>query len=139
MKFLNDSTYNEMKEKADHFDRIVDTVLENSESIQREDVTADSIIEAMQNENPETENSELQTQLDTATARVAELETELETSNARVAELEQELDETPAEQPATITAKGESSGEDMNIAKFADKNKGDTEAILAQAQKEGLI
>ena len=136
MKFLNDKDYNAMKAKADHFDMIVAAVLANGVNIKPEDVTAQTIIESMQNDSDDDE-SDLQTQLDTSNSRVTELETELEAANDRIAELEN--DDVPGEKPASITSKGEPGGEELDIAKFADKNKGNTAAILEQAVKEGLI
>lgn len=140
-KILKDSTYDELKAKADGYDAIVAKLGESSEGFDLSEFTADSIIEIIESgaQIDDALAAETQKELETAQARITELETELETANARVTELEQELDETPAEQSAEITAKGENGGEEQDIAKFADKNKGDTASILAQAQKEGLI
>ena len=142
-KILKDSTYNELKAKADGYDAIVSSVSgdANSDSHSIEETTS-AIIDALNEDgdsNENSQNTELETRNTELEARVTELETKLKTANDRVAELEQDLEDTPAEQPAAISAKGEPGGEDMDIAKYALKHKGDTAAILAQAQKEGLI
>ena len=140
-KILKDSTYDELKAKADRLDAIVAKLRESAVGFDLDELTGESIIDFIETGSKIDEALEADTQaeLETAKTRITELEKELETANARVAELEKELDETPAEEPAAITAKGETGGEEQDIAKFADKNKGNTVSILAQAQKEGLI
>lgn len=139
MKFLNDSTYTEMKDKADKFDLIVNAVVENGEDIKPEDITADTIIQALQNETPEADDSDLQTQIDTLTETNSDLQTKLETANARIAELEKELDETPGAAPATITSKGEPNAEKQDILDFAKKHADNPFAVLAEAEKQGYL
>ena len=139
MKFLNDSTYTEMKDKADKFDLIVNAVVENGEDIKPEDITADTIIQALQNETPEADDSDLQTQIDTLTETNSDLQTQLETANSRIAELEKELDETPGAAPATITSKGEPNAEKQDILDFAKKHADNPFAVLAEAEKQGYL
>lgn len=139
MKFLNDKDYNAMKGKADNFDAIVEAIVKNGDNITNEDVNADTIIEAIQQENQTEDHSDMLSQLKAANARVVELESEIKTAKARISELEMELDEAPGAEPAVISAKGEPSAEPLSIDQFANKNIGDTDAILAQAEKEGLI
>ena len=139
MKFLNDSTYTEMKDKADKFDLIVNAVVENGEDIKPEDVTAEAIIQALQNETPEADDSDLQTQIDTLTETNSDLQTQLETANSRIAELEKELDETPGAAPATITSKGEPNAEKQDILDFAKKHADNPFAVLAEAEKQGYL
>lgn len=141
MKVLKDNQFNEMKAKADNFDLIVDSILQNSIDMNAEDVTAQSIIDALQ-ADPVTEQpdeSALQNQINQSTAENVRLKTELDMANSRVAELQQQLDETPAEMPAAITSKGEPGGEGVSMAQFADKNAGDTHAILNKMKEEGII
>jgi hypothetical protein len=130
-------------QKSKGFDAIVQAILAANEDTKAEDITAADVIEilnAAADANKGTDaTAAIQQQLDTETARVAVLETELETANNRIAELEADLSGTAAEPPATIVSKGEAGGKEMTIAQFADKNKGDTQAILEQLKKEGLI
>lgn len=138
MKFLNDKDYNALKVKADHFNTIVNAIVENGEGITAEDVTAETVIQAMQQEAPESDTSDLQTRIEKISEDNTDLKTQLETANARVAELEKELNETPAEQPATITSKGEA-GEKQDILDFAKKHADNPFAVLAEAEKQGYL
>lgn len=127
---------------AEAFEAIRNTLMESNEGANPEEITAQTIIEAMEHPVLQAALTETETQL-TETQALLAAETEaLETANARIAELEaemEELDATPAKEPATITPKGDASGEVETIAEFANKNIGNTQDILAMAQKDGLI
>lgn len=142
MKLVKKTLLAQLQTRADAFSAIVEAVVQSSEGITAQDVTAETIIEALQ-DNADTEAlSQAQTALDTANQQLTDAQTNLETANDRVAELEAELSELeglPAKNPAGIAPKSDAGENTDTIADFANKNAGDTEAILAQAKKEGLI
>lgn len=156
MKFLNDKDYNALKAKADHFDAIVAHVLANGENIKAEDVTAETVIQSMQNDS-DSEESELQqpgTESQTAASEpetnseeseveeTDDLQAQLDTANATIESLNERIasfNSAPAADPVAIAPKSDPDAQEMDIAAFANKNKGDTNAILARAKEEGLI
>lgn len=141
VKLLTVSQFNELKAKADSFDAIVNAMVGNSEDVKPEEVTSEVVIQALQGDGTENEDSSsgLQASLDAANERITELEDQLTASNSRVQELEKDLDENPAEQPATITAKAEASGEKQDIVDFATKNADNPFAVIDEAEKQGLL
>jgi uncharacterized protein (DUF885 family) len=156
MKFLNDKDYNALKAKADHFDTIVAHVLANGENINAEDVTAETVIQSMQTDS-DSDDSKLQqsvTESQTASSEsetnseeseveeTDDLQAQLDTANATIAALNEQIasfNAAPATDPGAIAPKSDPDAQEMDIATFADKNKGDTNAILARAKEEGLI
>lgn len=141
MKLLKDNQFEELKAKADAFQAIVSAMVESGDGITTDDITSDTVIQALQQVAEEftNEDEDIQSALDSANARILELESQLTTANIRIAELEKELDETPGESPATITSVGETSAEKKDILEFAKKNAGDPFAILAEAEKQGYL
>ena len=135
-------TSKETKQKATNFDTIVQAIVGANADLKAEDVTVEDIVSALTAANDDNDASAIQQQLDAANTRIATLETELGTKNTRIAELEaeqKEKEDAPAEETAEISSQGEADGKEMTLAQFADKNAGDTQAILARAKKEGLI
>ena len=142
MKILNDEKFNLLQSQASAFSAVVTAMVEASEDLKPEEITADTIIEALQDNVSETLIANLQTQLIEAKELLTAEQTALQTANDRIAALEaevEELENLPAAEPATITSSGEPNAEKMSIAEFANKNKGNTEAILEMARKENLI
>ncbi len=138
MKVLTDKQHAELLAGSTAFTQIVNAVVESGTDITAEDITAETIIQMVQADDV-AEIVDLQPALDTANARVTELETQLQTANDRVSELEADLDNQPAEESATITSKAEVSGEKMDIIDFAKKNQDNPFAVIAEAEKQGLI
>lgn len=138
MKVLTDKQHAELLAGSSAFTQIVNAVVESGTDITAEDITAETIIQMVQADDV-AEIVDLQPALDTANARVTELETQLQTATDRVTELEADLDNNPAEQTSTITAKAEVTSTKMDIIDFAAKNQDNPFAILAEAEKQGLI
>lgn len=138
MKVLTDKQHVDLQARADSFTQIVNAIVESGEDITAEDITAEAVIEMVQADDV-AEIVDLQPALDTANARVTELETQLQTATDRVTELEADLDNNPAEQTSTITAKAEVTSTKMDIIDFAAKNQDNPFAVLAEAEKQGLI
>lgn len=141
MKILSDKQFEKMQADAASFQAIVSTMVESGEDITAEDITAETVIQALQEAGQEdTQGGEdLHPALDASNARISELEGALETANTRIAQLEQELDETPAETAATISSKGETTAEKQDILDFAKKNADDPFAVLAECEKQGYL
>ena len=138
MKVLTDKQHAELLAGSSAFTQIVNAVVESGTDITAEDITAETIIQMVQADDA-AEVVNLQPDLDTANARVTELETQLQTATDRVTELEADLDNNPAEQTSTITAKAEVTSTKMDIIDFAAKNQDNPFAVLAEAEKQGLI
>ena len=138
MKVLTDKQHVDLQARADSFTQIVNAIVESGEDITAEDITAETVIQMVQADDA-AEVVNLQPDLDTANARVTELETQVQTATDRVSELEADLDNQPAEESATITSEAEVSGEKMDIIDFAKKNQDNPFAVIAEAEKQGLI
>ena len=141
MKLLTDDKFALLTGQANAFIAIQTALVEASEDMTAEDITSEAVIEALQGSVLQGALTETETQLTQTQELLAAQELALKTANDRIAELEAELDVleiTPAKKPATITPKSDG-GDPDTIAEFADKNQGDTFAILERAKKEGLI
>lgn len=140
-KVLSNAEHSALKQKADNYDNVVSALVSNNEGLTAEDVTPDVITEVL-TASVETETEELQSQLTSAVSRA-------ETAEARVEELTTEVEKlttennnlrgTPNEDTVTASVKSDADGQGETISQFANKNAGNTAAILEQAKKEGLI
>ncbi len=137
MKILNDNKFTEISTKADNFDRIVAAIVTDSDDMKIEDVTVETVIEALQ--LPESLDLELHADIDSLESQVSDLKEQLVAAQARIVELENELDTWPAELSATIVAKGEPSAEPMDINEFARKNADNPFLVLEEMKKQQLI
>lgn len=124
--FVKDAELNALKVKANNYDTIVNALVKNNEGLTPEEVTSELIVNALTSDNEDVIN--LTSQLQTAGNRVIELEAE-----------NKELRRLPGGTPAPIASDGESKGEVEDLASFADKNAGDTVAILNRCEEEGII
>lgn len=138
MKILNDNKFTEISTKADNFDRIVAAIVTDSDDMKVEDVTVETVIEALQHIS-ELDDSELHADIDSLESQVSDLKEQLVAAQARIVELENELDTWPAELSATIVAKGEPSAEPMDINEFARKNADNPFLVLEEMKKQQLI
>lgn len=137
MKFLNDNDYKSLKQKADHFDSIAQAIVAAGENITAADVTAETVIEALQKGGSgETGDiTALQARVNELESLVSERDNTITGLNAQIAD----FNGAAAGDPSTIIPDGEPGSKEEDIATFADKNKGDTQAILERCKKEGLI
>lgn len=145
-KILKDSTYNELMAKATAFDRIIGSVQNDGADEMSVEEYADAVVASLDSfdgaSEGEADGSQLeavQALLDEANAKISDLQSQLQAANDSVTSLTEELNNVPAEKPAPIVAKAETSAPAEDIAAFADKNAGNTEAILDRAIQEGLI
>ena len=124
MKFISDDKLKALEQKAAAHDAIVQALVNHNDDLKAEDVTTDMIIGALTTDPETTDNVELQA----AKGRISELET-----------INENLLNSAGDDTVTIVSTGEASAEAEDLASFADKNKGNTSAILAQMKSEGLI
>lgn len=145
-KILKDSTYNELMAKATAFDRIIGSVQNDGADEMSVEEYADAVVASLDSfdgaSEGEADGSQLeavQALLDEANAKISDLQSQLQAANDSVTSLTEELNNVPAEKPAPIVAKSEVTASAGDIASFADKNEGDTFAILDKLKEEGLI
>lgn len=124
MKFISDDKLKALEQKASAHDAIVQALVNHNDDLKAEDVTTDMIIGALTTDPETTDNVDLQA----ANKRIKELET-----------INENLLNSAGDDTVTIVSTGEASAEAEDLASFADKNKGNTSAILAQMKSEGLI
>ena len=99
MKILKEYEYDLMKSKADSYDAVVNAVVEAGNDISAEDVTPESILDAMEPKDAAdvdtTAVDELNQTIADLNSQVSALTARAETAEARVAELEA----LPADEP----------------------------------------
>jgi phage shock protein A len=138
MKILNDNKFTELLAKADNFDRIVAAMIDSSDNMKAEDLSADVVIEAL-NHVAESDDSEHQAEIALLNSQLSDLQSKLTAAETKIKELEAELDSTPAAPTATIVAKGEPSADPMDINDFARKNADNPFLVIEEMKKQGLI
>lgn len=142
-KILKDSTYNQLKAKSDAWDRVMQALQTEDEATEMTiEEQADLILVALDNAPDEQDGSvleALQAQLDAANEQNTVLQTQLEEANNTIQSLNNDLDNLPAEEPAKISSKQEGGVKEMSLSEFADKNAGNTFAILDKLKEEGLL
>lgn len=143
-KILKDSTYDELKSKAEAFDQIMAGVDVSDADVSIEEQA--NLIIGLMNEEDASENATqtemigaLQSKIEELNATIVAHEATIVERNSRIDELEAELDEVPGDAPATITSKEESTARPYTLVDFADRNAGNTEAILSKLKEEGLL
>ncbi len=136
-KVLSNSEYTALKQSADNYKDVVSAILGLNSELKQEDITADIVKEMITQSTEEssvdvaglkTSLEKAQSDLTTAQERVKELETE----NAN-------LLAGPGADSAEIVAGKEADAKTTDISDFADKNVGDTLAILAECKEQGII
>jgi septal ring factor EnvC (AmiA/AmiB activator) len=138
MKILNDNKFIDLKTKADNFELIVAAMLDSSDNMKEEDISADVIIEALKSID-ESDDSQLNAEIDALKSQLSDLQMKLTAAETKIKELEAELDSTPAAPTATIVAKGEPSADPMDIIDFARKNADNPFLVLEEMKKQQLI
>jgi len=139
MRILTDNQFNDLKQKAEGFDKIVNTIVEASENVEASTVTADTVIEVITAAATPPEHDASEDKTPELNARITQLESDIKTSQDRVTELEAEINQTPGAESAIITSTGEPSGKAPDILDFAKKHEKDPFAVLAEAEKQGYL
>jgi len=140
-KILSSSAYAVLKEKADNFDKVVNSVVAKNDDLKPEDITLEVIEAAILSD---VEDPALQSAVTNLEGTVEQLNgtiTSLTTERDELASQVEALSELPgAESVSTAKPDAEASSvETDTVVEFANKNKGNTLAILAQMEKEGLV
>ena len=160
-KILSGAAYTALKEKADNFDSVVNSIVEKSEDLKPEDITAEVIEAAISNDGggacgnsgcPHKSNCGLQSEAKSCqlAASVTELEGTVETLNSTVTELTterdtlqtrvEELEKLPGAKSVAKIAEGDATGlsAQEEIVAFAEAHAGDTALIAAKIVELGL-
>lgn len=140
-KILSTAAYTALKEKADNFDKVVNSVVAKNEDLKPEDVTLEVIEAAI---SSDVEDPALQSAVTTLEGTVEKLNgqiTSLTTERDDLASQVATLSELPgAESVSTAKPEAEASAvETDTVIEFANKNKGNTLAIVAEMEKAGLL
>lgn len=134
-KILSKKDFDALSAKANNFDNIVSAIVANNPGLKPEDVTMETIEELMQNDSSDETDPELQLRFET-------LQTDYNTVVQERDGLQEQVTNllnAAGEDPAVITSTGEASGKTETLLDFANKNKGDTAAIIMAAQEDGFL
>lgn len=134
MKWLKNDAYDALNAAAKNWNNLLQKIQENNPDMKAEDITPDLLLETMENVGS-TQQQELQTQLDEAQNDILNKDAEIERLTAE----NNALKGTPKGSKSDVEAKTEPLGEGDDIKDFAEKNSGDTLAIMAQAEKDGFF
>ena len=139
MKILTTDQFSALKDKADQFDKLAAHILENSEGITAQDVTAEAILDMLKPDEAEAGENEAVKEMK---KQIQDLTVTLTAAEAERSKLQQEVEllrGLPAEEPTLKTPAGdprESSLEE--VLNFARKNPGNTLAITQKLREIGL-
>jgi hypothetical protein len=134
MKILTDEKFAALDTKVKNYDIVVQAIVDMSDGVTEEGVTPEMIVEAI-TEKDNADVTEIQGKLDTVTTERDTLKNQVVTLTQEVADLKK----IPAAPSATVTQTSDVNSTTETLAAFADKNAGNTAAILKMAQEEGLI
>lgn len=136
-KLLTDKQYGELKMGADNYAQVVSAIVASNSELKPEEITADIVSQMISQST--TEKSASVAELESA---LATSETNLTTAQNRIQELETEnanLLAGPGADAAVISSDKETTAQTADISDFANKNAGDTLAILAECKAQGII
>lgn len=133
-KFLNNDAYNALDVAAKNWNTLVQKVLENNPDMKAEDVTPDMLLETMAS-GDDSNTSDLQNKLDETLKTVEQQNTQIEELTSE----NEALKGTPKSKKNDVEADGEPLGNGKDIKEFAEKNAGNTAAIMAEADKTGFF
>jgi hypothetical protein len=138
-KILSSATYDALKEKADNFDKVINSVVAKNDDLKPEDVTLEVIEAAI---SSDVEDPALQ-------SAVTTLEGTVEQLNGQITSLTTERDDLASQVAAlsglpgaasVSTAKPDaeaSAVETDDLVSFANEHKGDTMAIASKMREAG--
>lgn len=132
MKWLKDESYNAMKQAADNWNKLLNQVLGDNPEMQAEDVTADSLLEAIESGGPDTR---LQEQLTAVQDELKQKDQQIEELQSTVTELKG----TPVGNKPETKVENEPGAKAEDIKDYASKNSDDTLAIMAKARETGFF
>lgn len=131
-KVLGNSEYNALKEKADNYSTIVSAILATNKELKEEEITTDIVLQMISSDTAQDGTAENLKDLQSKYDSLLEENNQLKVEN-------ENLKGSPAEDPAAISSDKEKDAKPQSIADFADKNIGNTLAILAECKEVGLI
>lgn len=132
-KFLTDKEFDRLTNRSTMLTGIVAAVLATNSELKEEDVTADFIINAI------TSNNETDPDLQ---AKFDALQEEFETVSSERDGLQDQVNNllnSAAEDSAVISSGSEVTAKPATLLDFANKNAGDTAAIINAAMEDGFL
>ncbi|RHJ83530.1 peptidase S49 [Parabacteroides sp. AM08-6] len=132
MKWLKDESYNAMKQAADNWNKLLNQVLGDNPDMKAEDVTVESLLEAIEEGSGD---AGLQEKLTAAQGELKQKDQQIEKLQSDVAELKG----TPVEKQQEAKVDNEPGAGEEDIKDFAAKNSDDTLAIMAKARETGFF
>lgn len=132
-KFLTDKEFDRLTARSTMLTGIVAAVLATNSELKEEDVTADFIINAI------TSNNETDPDLQ---AKFDALQEEFETVSSERDGLQDQVNNllnSAAEDSAVISSGSEVTAKPATLLDFANKNAGDTAAIINAAMEDGFL
>lgn len=140
MKWLKDEEHNALKQKADNYNSIVQSILAKNEDLKEEDITLEVIEQALAGADTagtDERIEQLQSEVTSLTTKVDNLTTERDQLQTMV----DELSELPGgESVSKKKAKIETSAiERDDLLAYAVSKKGDTVAIAEKLKAEGWV
>lgn len=132
MKFLQTSEYDSLTKAATAWSDLVSGILKDNPDMKTEEITAEQILSAM---NEGGDSAGLQQQLETAQEDIKSKDRTIEKLTSENAALKG----TPAKSATGVKKDKEDSAGEPDIVAFAEKNDGDTLAIMEEAKKNGFF
>lgn len=134
MKYLKNDAYNALDAAAKNWNTLVQKVLENNKDMKAEDVTPEMLLEAMESDD-DSGTSDLQTKLDEALESIVQKDAQIEQLTSE----NEALKGTPKSKKDDVVTQEEPLSAGKDIKEFAEKNSGNTFAIMAEAEKTGFF
>lgn len=132
MKWLKDESYNAMKQAAENWNKLLNQVLGDNPDMKVEDVTVESLLEAIESGGSD---AGLQEQLTAAQGELKQKDQQIEELQSTVTELKG----TPVNKKPETKVENEPGAKAEDIKDYALKNSEDTLAIMAKARETGFF
>lgn len=143
MKFLKDEEFEALQNKANNYDNVVNGIVAKNENLTAAEVTPEVILGVINDEggNDDSALSNRVTELEGTVETLTTTNEELTAENAELKETVETLSDLPgADSVTTVKPKAEATAVATDsVVEFANKNKGNTLAIVAEMEKAGLI
>ncbi len=131
MKWLSDDKYQQLAKAAMNWDTLLNSVYGETPEINKEEVTAVRLMADLEAGQDPTQSSELE-----------EAQKTISTQGEEIVRMKAEIDElkgVPSGTKGEATVESEITAEDSSILEYAQKNQGNTLAIMHEANKTGFF
>lgn len=134
-KVLSKKDFDALMGKVGNYDKIVAAVVAGNPNLKEEDVTFETIEELMKSDSSDETDPDLQSKFDTLQGKYDELVLERDGLQDQV----NNLLNSAAEETAVIASGSEVTAKPATLLDFANKNAGDTAAIINAAMEDGFL